>query len=61
MKHVGYVSGTVGVAAVFVLLVSIVVGGIFKAINRDSSATYDPTPASFVGLGITFASMTFGY
>ncbi|KAF4651067.1 hypothetical protein FOZ61_010803 [Perkinsus olseni] len=61
MKHVGYVSGTVGVAALLVLLVSIVVGSILNAVNRRDVLSYDPAPQSLVGLGITFASMTFGY
>ncbi|EER09969.1 Vacuolar amino acid transporter, putative [Perkinsus marinus ATCC 50983] len=61
MKHVGYVSGTVGVAALVILLVSIVIGGILHAVDEKDVHSYDPAPQSFVGLGITFASMTFGY
>ncbi|EER17545.1 Vesicular inhibitory amino acid transporter, putative [Perkinsus marinus ATCC 50983] len=63
MKHVGYISGTVGVASVIILTLSIIYAG-FARVAEDSGhhdVVYEPYPSGVMGLGISFASMTFAF
>lgn len=61
MKQVGYFSGTVGVAAVFVVLITIVIAGVQERVQTTTSVPYRAAPISVVGLGTTFSTLTFSY
>ncbi|EER09968.1 Vesicular inhibitory amino acid transporter, putative [Perkinsus marinus ATCC 50983] len=63
MKHVGYISGTVGTASVIILMVTIIYAGFVRAADDDAGidSVYEPYPKSALGLGISFGSMTLAY
>ncbi|KAF4696617.1 hypothetical protein FOZ60_016624 [Perkinsus olseni] len=63
MKHIGYISGTVGVASVVVLLLSLIYAGFARVAdnNTQHDAVYRPYPPSALGLGMSFASMTLAF
>ncbi|KAF4674678.1 hypothetical protein FOZ60_001166, partial [Perkinsus olseni] len=63
MKHIGYISSTVGVASVVVLLLSLIYTGFARVAdnNTQHDAVYRPYPPSVLGLGMSFASMTLAF
>ncbi|KAF4652198.1 hypothetical protein FOL46_009865 [Perkinsus olseni] len=63
MKHIGYISGTVGVASVVVLLLTLIYAGFARVAdnNTQHDAVYKPYPPSALGLGMSFASMTLAF
>ena len=59
MKHVGYVSSTLGVASILVMVVSVVIGGFYQMKRADVS--YSALPTGLGGFGSSFAAMTFAF
>ena len=69
MKHLGFVSATLGTASIFALTITVVVAG-FMYIGHDGPAdwlsgspvrSYDPSMVSFWGLGTAFGTLTFAF
>ncbi|KAF4675319.1 hypothetical protein FOL47_007936 [Perkinsus chesapeaki] len=63
MKHIGYISGTVGVASVICLLLVLIYAGFARDLNPEihDDISYDPYPVTAIGLGMSFASMTLAF
>ncbi|KAF4675318.1 hypothetical protein FOL47_007935 [Perkinsus chesapeaki] len=63
MKHIGYISGTVGVSSVICLLLVLIYAGFARALNPEihDDISHDPYPVTAIGLGMSFASMTLAF
>jgi amino acid permease len=59
MKHIGYVSSTVGVAAIAAMCLSVIVAGFSRM--ASSEPRYEMLSPSIAGLGTAFACLTFAF